>query len=140
MSAGTCSVREAVVFSSVIKKASLPVQHSAAALLCLAEMEYSGPTSFFIQTLLSKKYAMPFKALDGLVEHFVRFETEERELSSIWHQSLLTFIQNYKTNLKQEDLIDLRRLIKKHHHHQISSEIYKEIDAVLVRHSLVELH
>ena len=111
---------------------SLPVHHSAAALLCLAEMEYSGPTSFFIQTLLSKKYAMPFKALDGLVEHFMRFELEDRELPTIWHQSLLMFIQSYKQHLKQDDLRDLRRLIKKQHHYQISPILYKEIDAVMV--------
>jgi hypothetical protein len=45
----------------VLKRVSLPVLHSAAALLRLAEMEYCGTTSFFIRVLLDKKYALPFK-------------------------------------------------------------------------------
>ena len=57
----TCSLREAVIFSSVLRRASLPVLHSAAALLRLAGLEYCGTTSFFIRVLLDKKYALPYK-------------------------------------------------------------------------------
>lgn len=39
---GDCSVREAVIFSSLIKKVSLNVLHAAAALLRLADMDYNG--------------------------------------------------------------------------------------------------
>lgn len=58
---GTCSLREAVIFSSVLRRSSLPVLHSAAALLRLAQMPYAGTTSFFIRVLLDKKYALPYK-------------------------------------------------------------------------------
>jgi hypothetical protein len=58
---GTCTIREAVILSSVINRCSLPVLHSAAALLRLAQMEYSGVTSYFIRILLDKKYALPLK-------------------------------------------------------------------------------
>jgi hypothetical protein len=58
---GTCTIREAVIFSSVINRCSLPVLHSAAALLRLAQMTYSGVTSYFIRILLDKKYALPLK-------------------------------------------------------------------------------
>eukprot|EP00210_Caulerpa_lentillifera_P001782 g1712.t1 len=128
---GTCTVREAVIFSSVMKKKSLPVHHSAAALLCLAELEYAGTTSFFIKTIIEKNYALPFKALDGMVEHFMRFEFEEKKIPVIWFQSLLAFLQHYKKRLKKEDLNDLRRLAKKQHHYIVSLEIYKQIDSVL---------
>ena len=60
-STGTCTLREAVIFSSVLKRTSLPVLHSAAALLRLAQMPYCGTTSFFIRVLLDKKYALPYK-------------------------------------------------------------------------------
>ena len=40
--AGNCNLREAVIMSAVISRASIPMLHSAAALLKLAEMEYSG--------------------------------------------------------------------------------------------------
>lgn len=39
---GTCTLREAVIIGSVLTKTSIPVLHSSAALLKLAEMEYSG--------------------------------------------------------------------------------------------------
>ena len=40
--AGNCNLREAVIMSAVISRASIPMLHSAAALLKLAEMDYSG--------------------------------------------------------------------------------------------------
>ena len=58
---GTCTLREAVIVSSVLRRVSVPVLHSAAALLRLAEMPYSGTTSFFIRVLLDKKYALPYR-------------------------------------------------------------------------------
>jgi essential nuclear protein 1 len=57
----SCTLREAVIFSSVLRRASLPVLHSAAALLRLVQLEYCGTTSFFIRVLLDKKYALPYK-------------------------------------------------------------------------------
>lgn len=57
----SCTLREAVIFSSVLTRSSLPVLHSAAALLRLAQLEYAGTTSFFIRVLLDKKYALPYK-------------------------------------------------------------------------------
>ena len=46
---GTCTLREAVIVSSVLRRVSLPVLHSAAALARLASMAYSGVNSFFIR-------------------------------------------------------------------------------------------
>jgi len=49
--------------SSVLKRVSLPVLHSAAALLRIADMAYSGTNSFFIRVLLDKKYALPYRVV-----------------------------------------------------------------------------
>eukprot|EP00798_Chlamydomonas_sp_ICE-L_P021238 gene21238-28154_t len=88
----TCTLREAFIFSSVLKKVSIPVLHSAAdlvsipvlhsaaALMRMAELEYCGTTSFFIRTLLDKKYALPYRTIDALVDHFIRFADDEREM------------------------------------------------------------
>lgn len=46
-----------------------------------------------------KKYALPYRVIDAMVEHFVRFAKEERHLPVVWHQSLLTFVQRYKTEV-----------------------------------------
>lgn len=51
-----------------------------------------GVNSFFIRVLLDKKYALPYRVVDALVDHFVSFRKEERQLPVVWHQSLLTFV------------------------------------------------
>ena len=68
----TCTLREAIVIGSVLAKNSIPMLHSAAALLKIAEMEYSGANSIFLRILLDKKYALPFRVIDAVVDHFVR--------------------------------------------------------------------
>ena len=42
---GDCTLREAAIIGSVLVKVSVPVLHSAAALLKIAEMEYTGTCS-----------------------------------------------------------------------------------------------
>ena len=33
--------------------------------------------------------------IDGLVDHFMQFQREERVLPVVWHQCLLCFVQRY---------------------------------------------
>ena len=77
---GTCTLREALIISSVLAKCSVPMLHSSAALLKLAETEYSGANSIFIRTLLDKKYALPYRVIDAVVFHFLRFKTDSRSV------------------------------------------------------------
>lgn len=69
---GTCTLREAVIIGSILAKNSVPMLHSAAALLKIAEMNYSGANSIFIRVLIEKRYALPFRVVDALVHHFIR--------------------------------------------------------------------
>ena len=124
----TCTLREAVILSAVLRRVHVPVLHSAAALLRLAEMEYGGTTSFFIRVLLDKKYALPYRVLDAMVEHFMRFEKEWRQLPVVWHQSLLTFVQRYKQEIRAEDKERLRLLCRTQHHYQITPEVVRELN------------
>lgn len=126
---GTCTLREAVIFTSVIKRSSIPVLHSAAALLRIAEMPYSGVNSFFIRVLLDKRYALPYRVIDALVDHFSSFSREERQLPVVWHQALLCFVQRYKAEIRKEDKIALRALCKVQHHYQVTPEVLRELDA-----------
>lgn len=126
---GTCNLREAVIFTSVIKRTSIPVLHSAAAMLRIAEMPYSGTNSFFLRVLLDKKYALPYRVVDALVDHFLRFKTEERQLPVVWQQTLLCFVQRYKTEVRAEDKEALRDLVKRQHHYALTPEILRELDS-----------
>ena len=124
---GTCTLREALIIGSVLVKTSVPILHSSAALLKLAEMDYSGANSIFIRTLLDKKYALPYRVIDAVVFHFVRFSHDDRELPVLWHQSLLTFVQRYKEDMSMEQKESLMELVKVHGHREMTLEIRREI-------------
>ncbi|OVA00575.1 Bystin [Macleaya cordata] len=124
---GTCNLREAVIIGSVIQKVSIPPLHSSVALLKLAEMEYCGTTSYFIKLLLDKKYALPYRVLDAVVAHFMRFLYETRIMPVIWHQSLLSFVQRYKNELTREQKENLEHLIQYQKHYLVTEEIRREL-------------
>lgn len=125
---GTCNLREAVIIGSIIEKVSIPALHSSVALLKLAEMEYCGTTSYFIKILLDKKYALPYRAVDAVVAHFIRFIEDTRIMPVIWHQSLLTFVQRYKNQLRKEDKDSLKTLIENQRHKLVTPEISRELN------------
>lgn len=125
---GGCTLREAVVAGSILARVSIPALHSAAALLHIAEIEdYSGPHSLFIRVLLDKKYALPFKVVDAMVFHFVRFREHDRALPVIWHQSFLTFAQRYKNDITDDQRDALLAVCRLQQHPQISQEIRREL-------------
>ncbi|XP_010879786.1 bystin [Esox lucius] len=124
---GTCTLREAIIIGSILTKCSIPVLHSSAAMLKLAEMEYNGANSIFLRLLLDKKYALPFRVLDALVGHFLSFRSEKRVLPVLWHQSLLTLAQRYKADLASEQKAALLELLKVQTHSQMSAEIRREL-------------
>ncbi|KAK0568461.1 snoRNA-binding rRNA-processing protein [Tilletia horrida] len=141
---GTLTLKEAAILASVLTKVSIPVLHSAAALLRLAEMEYTGPTSLLIRVLLDKKYALPYKVVDALVFHFLKFAQEgsgvevdrsgleagvkgERRMPVLWHQSLLVFAQRYKQDLTPDQKAALIDLLRVQTHPGISPEIRREL-------------
>ncbi|XP_064895070.1 bystin [Columba livia] len=124
---GTCTLREAIIIGSILTKCSIPVLHSSAAMLKIAEMQYSGANSIFLRLLIDKKYALPFRVVDALVFHFLAFRTDQRELPVLWHQSFLAFAQRYKEDLSSEQKEALLELLKFHSHPQISPEIRREL-------------
>lgn len=125
--AGNCTLREATIVSSILAKCSIPMLHSSAALLKIAEMEYSGANSIFIKTLLDKRYALPFRVIDALVFHFVKFERDHRVLPVLWHQALLVFVQRYKEDISSEQKEALYGVLRVHCHAQIGPEVRREM-------------
>ncbi|XP_009981796.1 PREDICTED: bystin, partial [Tauraco erythrolophus] len=107
---GTCTLREAIIIGSILTKCSIPVLHSSAAMLKIAEMQYSGANSIFLRLLI-----------------FLAFRTDQRVLPVLWHQSFLAFAQRYKEDLSSEQKEALLELLKFHSHPQISPEIRREL-------------
>lgn len=125
--AGNCTLREAVIISSVLSKVSIPPLHSAVAMLRIADMEYSGANSIFLRVLLDKKYALPYQVIDACVIHFVQFQNDSRVLPVLWHQCLLTFVQRYKADISTEQKEALLELLKHKNHGAITPDIRREI-------------
>ena len=120
-------MREAIIIGSVLAKNSIPALHSSAVMLKIAEMDYSGANSIFLRILIDKKYALPYRVVDALVFHFLKFRNETRELPVLWHQSFLAFVQRYKKDVSSEQRDALKELSRIQHHHQISPEIMREL-------------
>lgn len=123
----TCTLREAIIIGSLISKTSIPVLHSSAAMLKIAEMDYSGANSIFLRQFFDKKYALPYRVIDAVVYHFLRFLSDQRSLPVLWHQSLLTFVQRYKEDVSSEQKDALMELCRVHVHLQITPEVRREL-------------
>lgn len=123
----TCTLREAIIIGSVISRTSIPVLHSSAAMLKIAEMDYSGANSIFLRQFLDKKYALPYRVIDAVVYHFLRFLSDQRDLPVLWHQSLLTFVQRYKEDISSEQKDALIELCRVQVHAQITAEVRREL-------------
>lgn len=73
LESGSCTLREAIIVGSVVGKNSIPILHSSASILKIAEMDYTGANSIFLRIFLDKKYALPYRVVDAVVFHFLRF-------------------------------------------------------------------
>ena len=153
VNSGTCTLREAHIISSVLTRVSIPVLHSAAALMRLTEIaaeqasvstEGGGATNIFIRVLLEKKYALPYKVIDNLVFHFLRFraadsvvgnnisdmggrEAKDLKLPVLWHQSLLAFAQRYRNDITEDQREALLDLLLVKGHKDIGPEVRREL-------------
>ncbi|RDW83993.1 snoRNA-binding rRNA-processing protein ENP1 [Aspergillus mulundensis] len=148
VSSGTCTLREAHIVSSVIARVSIPVLHSAAALLRMCDLaaeqsmkslESTGAVNTFIRVFLEKKYALPYKVIDALVFHFLRFRAAEEEdsmmdgsskaykLPVLWHQSLLVFAQRYRNDITEDQREALLDLLLVRGHKDIGPEVRREL-------------
>lgn len=152
---GACTQREAHIVASVVARVSVPVLHSAAAIHRLCEIaaeqmsadpESAGPVNIFLKTLLEKKYALPYKVIDALVFHFLRFraagassadamDTESAagdlgatgKLPVIWHQCLLAFAQRYRNDITEDQREALLDLLLTRGHKSIGPEVRREL-------------
>lgn len=136
-----CSLKEAAIIASILARVKVPVLHASAALLRIAEMDYSGPNSLFIRVLVDKKFDLPYKVVDALVFHFIRLSNTYKakargdadKLPVLWHQSLLVFTQRYASDLTPDQKDALLDVIRASPHPQLSTEIRRELVSSVAR-------
>jgi essential nuclear protein 1 len=63
-----CTVREAIIFSSLLSKCTIPMLHTSVAILKLTQMPYSGTATLIMKTLINKKYNLPVKVVRTALE------------------------------------------------------------------------
>ncbi|CDF38845.1 unnamed protein product [Chondrus crispus] len=122
-----CTLRQATIIGSVISKVSIPMLHSAAALLYIVQLPYTPSNSIIITALLEKKYALPYQVLDAVVASFLKMKSDTRSPPLIWHQSLLAFAQRYKMDVTMEQKERLKLLMRVHTHYAVTPEIRREL-------------
>lgn len=123
----TCTLRQATVIGSVVTNVSIPMLHSAAALFHISKLTFK-PTSCIVMTaLVEKKYALPYKVVDAVVDHFLEMKNDTRTLPLMWHKCLLAFAQRYKIELTKEQKEQLKVLMRRHSHHLVTAEIRREL-------------
>lgn len=124
---GAATLREALIICSVIAKVAVPMLHSAVAILKLAQMPFSPTNALFLRTLLLKKYALPYRVIDGLVDYFASFRQCESAPTILWQQSLLAFAQHYKAEISPQQKETLKLLLRAQPHPKITPEIRREL-------------
>jgi len=125
-----CTLREAIIIASALKKLSIPLHHSAVAVHKLATGEYTPSASIFLKEILNKKYSLPASVIQSLVlQHFAPFAQIDVDLPVLWHQTLLVFVQRYKHEILSDHKFKhvIKEVIRKHSHHKITLEIRREL-------------
>jgi len=130
------TAKEAAIIGSILKKCSIPVSHSSACIMKLSTLKPGMGILFFMKILLLKKYAIPTKVKDSLVNYFCLFGDDNQNITIknqpnlpvLWHQTLLVFVQFYKFELTEQEKEKIRNLITKRNHHLITEDIYRELN------------
>ncbi|TFL00631.1 Bystin-domain-containing protein [Pterulicium gracile] len=141
-----CTLKEAAIIASVLARKKIPVLHSSAALMRIAEMDYTGPNSLFIRVLVDKKHQLPYKVVDSLIFHFIRLSNtykaksagDTQKLPVLWHQSLLAFCQRYANDLTPDQKDALLDVIRVNPHPQIGPDVRRELANSVERGAPVE--
>jgi essential nuclear protein 1 len=110
----------------------------------LTSLESTGAVNMFIRVFLEKKYALPYKVIDALVFHFMRFRavdpsedamndgpsglgSKSYKLPVLWHQSLLVFAQRYRNDITEDQREALLDLLLVRGHKDIGPEVRREL-------------
>jgi essential nuclear protein 1 len=99
-----CTQKEASIICSVIIRHHIPILHACAAMLRIAEMNYSCVCSIFLNALINKRYALPYRVIDAVVFHFIRLASAHAKdpLPSLWHRCLFSFVDFYHKDISSE--------------------------------------
>lgn len=120
--------RQAAIMGSVIKKMSIPVLYSAAALIKLTKLDFYGPRAIVMRTLIEKKYSLPQSALHSLVEFIETSSRCAENNTVIWQQLVLSVCVKYGADLSPLQKSAIIESARRLQHGIITSEIVASIE------------
>lgn len=88
-------------------------------------MPFTGPLCILMKTLIEKKYALPNRVIDGIIDYFVKFALETKALPVIWHQMVLRFCEYYCGNIFCNVILYSYPLLKKGHFSELQKKALK---------------
>ncbi|MFO0515248.1 MAG: hypothetical protein ACK5YA_00175, partial [bacterium] len=130
------TAKEANIIGSILKKCSIPIAHSASAIMKLLELNgfdrISNGHFLFVKLLLSKKYALPTPVKNGVVNYIAKlsekYNFKNKQYPVIFHQLLLIFVQTYKFDFNDEERKVLLNMCSNIKHHMITPLVIREIN------------
>lgn len=134
---GECTLREALIVASILQKAHLPPVPTAVVIVKVSQLPFCSANSVFLRVLIDKKMDLPYQCIDALVKYFHRFlhshpdpiHEPTHNLPVLWHQTLLSFLQRYKSDVEQSQVMLLDQLCVRHFHRLITPEVRRELAA-----------
>merc|ERR1719261_1753536 len=110
---GTCSIREALILSSVLKRNSISSLWIITTILRLTESN-SPINCFFLRVLLEKIHSLPNRMVDALVDYFMG-SSHFPNKPVMWSQCILIFIKRFQSIILDEDNEALKGVMFRSH-------------------------
>lgn len=104
-----CSYKQAIIICSILTSRSVPAIAAGAALVVLTKHEpQSNVISYAIIRILNKGHKLPIPVVTAIYEYFKQSLGEKNDKSVIWQQSLLSFVQKWKSKVSSPLFIPLQ--------------------------------
>lgn len=71
--------------------------HSSVAMLKLAELGISSSTIIFLKIMIEKRYALPIRVVNALVQFILAAEQIDKALPVVWFQLVLSACELYSS-------------------------------------------
>lgn len=84
-----CTVRTAVIVASVLRRYSIPVEHSSVAIYTISTLPFQPIKQYFLNVLLDKKYSLSPRVLDTAIDSVLRYRDYPRQMPLVWQRTVL---------------------------------------------------
>ncbi|VWU53075.1 Bystin, putative [Hepatocystis sp. ex Piliocolobus tephrosceles] len=88
---------------------------------------WNAKISYILEIFLNKKYNFVKEVIDKCVNYFLTFANYFKPLTVNWHISLLSLVKNYRNLIDDNQIDQLRKLLKTKPSNKITNDILKHM-------------